>query len=265
MAIQEKCRVLDHQEITPQHFKLTLTSNYIATHAIPGQFVNVRCGQTFDPLLRRPISIHRINKEHQQFELLYKVVGKGTALLSEATVGSEVDILGPLGNGFRIDPAKQIHILVGGGLGIAPLRALAEELSTHNSAVYILSGYSNKICVVCEQELKKSAAQLVISTDDGSYGKKGFVSDLLLSLFDDQITNYQLPTTQIYACGPTSMLRAITDIAFQKKIDCQVSLEQKMACGIGTCLGCVVKTSNGFKKVCDDGPVFNSKEIEWQG
>lgn len=266
MPIQERCRILDHQEIAPRHFKLTLASPYIATHARPGQFVNIRCSATYDPLLRRPISLHRVNKEHQQFELLYKVVGKGTELLSRAGVGSELDILGPLGNGFQIDPDKQIHLLVGGGLGIAPLRALADQLKNDKSkknAVYLLSGHSSKDCIVCEQDLLAASDQLLFSTDDGSYGKKGFVSDILLDLLANTlVTSDQLLVT-IYACGPTPMLKAIAEIAFQKKLDCQISLEQKMACGIGTCLGCVIETKAGYQKVCDDGPVFEAGSIKW--
>lgn len=262
MSIQEKCRILDHQNVAPNHFKLIISSAYISSHAEPGQFINVRVSDGYDPLLRRPLSIHRASKKHKRFELLYEVVGKGTELLSKYSVGSELDILGPLGKGFEIDKKKKIAILVGGGMGVAPLLHLAEELKT--KAIYILVGAKNRDRVLAEKEFKGITDQVLVSTDDGSYGKKGFISDLLIDFIDNTLPKEDTPTTTIYTCGPKPMLRAITDIAFQNKIDCQVSMEQKMACGIGTCLGCVIKTRSGYQKVCSDGPVFKGNEIIWQ-
>lgn len=260
MAIQEKCRILDHQQIAPRHCKLTLLSKYISSHAEPGQFVNVKCSETYDPLLRRPLSIHRFSQEHERFELLYEIVGKGTEILSKQSVGSELDVLGPLGNGFKIDPSKKTHILVGGGMGIAPLLGLAERLA---GVVYVLIGAKTRDLVLGEADFRKITDQVLISTDDGSYGKKGYVSDVLLEFLNSEIRNSEFGNCSIYACGPTLMLKAVADIAFQKQIDCQLSMEQHMACGIGTCLGCVIQTKAGYKKVCDDGPVFAAEEIIW--
>ena len=262
MSIQEKCRILDHQNVAPNHFKLIISSAYISSHAEPGQFVNVRVSDGYDPLLRRPLSIHRASKEHKRFELLYEVVGKGTELLSKYSVGSELDILGPLGKGFQIDNKKEIAILVGGGMGVAPLLCLAEELKA--KAIYILVGAKNRDRVLAEKEFRTVTDQVLVSTDNGSYGKKGFISDLLLDFIDNTLPKEDTPMTTIYTCGPKPMLKAITDIAFQNKIDCQVSMEQKMACGIGTCLGCVIKTKTGYQKVCSDGPVFKGNDIIWQ-
>ncbi|MFC1568395.1 dihydroorotate dehydrogenase electron transfer subunit [Candidatus Margulisiibacteriota bacterium] len=262
MSIQEKCRILEHQRVTSCDLKLILSSAYISSHALPGQFVNVRCGDGYDPLLRRPLSIHRTSKEHKRFELLYEVVGKGTEMLSKYSVGSELDILGPLGKGFAIDDQKKIAVLVGGGMGVAPLLMLAETLK--GKAVYALLGCNSRERLLCEKDFKAAGAQVLVSTDDGSCGKKGFVSDVLLDVLDNTLGTSDWGLATIYACGPKEMLRAIADIAFQKKIDCQVSMEQHMACGIGTCLGCVIKTEDGYKKVCDEGPVFDAKEIIWQ-
>ena len=264
MSIQEKCRILDHQKVASQHYQITLSSAYISSHAEPGQFVNVKCGQGYDPLLRRPLSIHRSSKEHKRFELLYEVIGKGTELLSKQSVGSELDILGPLGKGFAIDKNKQIAVLVGGGMGIAPLLMLADELKGKIPAIYIIIGSKTRDRLLCEKEFKTTTDQVMIATDDGSYGKKGFVSDILLEFLNDQLTTHNFQLTTIYSCGPKPMLKAIADISFQKKIDCQVSMEQHMACGIGTCLGCVIKTKDGYKKVCDEGPVFAGSDIIWQ-
>jgi len=269
MSIQEKCRILDHKKLTSNFLKLTLESAYISSHAEPGQFVNVKCSEEYDPLLRRPLSIHRTSKEHKKFELLYEVVGRGTELLSKFSVGQKLDVLGPLGKGFAIDEKKQIAILVGGGMGVAPLLALAEDLKeTGNrkpeTGIHIFIGGNTRANVLCEKEFKAVTDQVMIGTDDGSYGKKGFISDILLEFLENQLTTHNFQLSTIYSCGPKEMLRAVAEIAFQKKIDCQVSMEARMACGIGTCLGCVIKTKDGYKKVCDQGPVFDSKEIIWK-
>lgn len=261
MPIQEKCRILGHQKVGPRHYRLTLASSYIASHAEPGQFVNVKCSESRDPLLRRPVSFHSILKEHDTFELLYEVVGRGTELLTKYFVGEDLDVLGPLGEGFKVDPRKKIHVLVGGGMGVAPLKALAEKFK--GLAVYILMGAKTKELVVCEDDFKKITDQVLVSTDDGSYGKKGFISDLLLDLLENTIDASDLGSTAIYGCGPKAMLKAIAEIGFQKKIDCQVSMEERMACGIGACKGCPIKTNSGYKMVCKDGPVFKAEEITW--
>lgn len=263
MSIQEKCRILDHQQIAPQHFKLTLVSKYISTHGQPGQFVNIKVNEGYDPLLRRPLSLHRILPGEESFELLYEVVGKGTELLSKRTVGSELDVLGPLGSGFKLKE-QEIAILVGGGMGFAPLLALAESLKPKVKIIYALIGARDKQRVLAETDIKQVTDNVLIATDNGSYGKKGFVSDILVDVLDNTLEEKDLDNTTIYACGPDLMLKAVADIAFQKKVPCQVSMEQRMACGIGTCLGCVIKTRSGYKKVCDDGPVFNSEELTWQ-
>ena len=154
-------------------------------------------------------------------------------------------------------------------MGVAPLLSLAEQitqdskLKTHTLAQYILIGAKTKECVSCEAELKKISDQVLVATDDGSSGKKGVVSDHLLNLCENQLYSYNLIQTTIYACGPKPMLKAVAEIAFQKQIACQVSLEERMACGIGACKGCAVKTRSGYKMACTDGPVFDAKEIIW--
>ncbi|MBU0502453.1 MAG: dihydroorotate dehydrogenase electron transfer subunit [bacterium] len=264
MPKQEKVKIIDHQQVGSLYFKLTLFSDYISTNAKPGQFVQVKCSDGYDPLLRRPLSIHRVNKLEKTFQLLYEIVGKGTDLLSQKCKEEELDVLGPLGNGFDLSKVKDSAILVGGGMGVAPLLFLAEELKkkaeshayrqagrTQNTGIQILIGASSKDCLVCLDEFKQITDKVQISTDDGSCGEKCFVSDLLKNLTPD--TSHPTP---IFACGPKPMLQTIAKIT-----PCQVSMEARMACGIGTCLGCVVKTKSGFKKVCKDGPVFDSEEI----
>jgi dihydroorotate dehydrogenase electron transfer subunit len=268
MPIQEKCRIEDHQQVGPRHYMLALVSQYIATHAQPGQFVNVRCHDSFNPLLRRPISLHRINAQKGMIELLYEVVGQGTELLTKNPIGSELDLLGPLGNGFSVNPEKKVHLMVGGGMGIAPLMALAEQVAGHGSrvtsqAAYIFIGAKNKESLVGEEELRKVTDQVQTATDDGSTGKKGFVTDILLDFLENGLETRDSGLVTIYACGPRPMLKAVAEIASQKQIDCQVSMEERMACAIGACKGCATKTQTGYKMVCKDGPVFDAKELIW--
>src|SRR3989339_966260 len=256
MATQEQCQVLDQTQVGPRYFKLTLKSLYISTNAEPGQFVNVRVDSGTEPLLRRPISLHKINREDQTFELLYEVLGQRTELLSKVIIGSKLDVLGPLGSGFKFDPEKKIAILVGGGMGVAPLLPLAQQLKTLGGrAVYALAGARDKSCLLCETDFAELANEKVVATDDGSHGRRGYVSDLLLDLLNNTVEARHYPQTTIYACGPKGMLKAVAEIALQRQIDCQVSLEEKMACGVGACLGCAVMSTGGYKTVCKDGPV----------
>ncbi|MFA5839813.1 MAG: dihydroorotate dehydrogenase electron transfer subunit [Candidatus Margulisiibacteriota bacterium] len=256
MPKQESCRIAKQEKLTDTVFKLTLLSPFVSQTAKPGQFVNVRVCNDYDPLLRRPISIHQVSKKDKTIQLLYEVVGKGTEILSSLKTGTSIDILGPLGNGFPIDKNTKNHILVGGGMGIAPLLFLASQLKGN---VEIIIGASSKSKIYCANEMRKLSDKLIITTDDGSLGEKGFVSDSLST----NITDYDLRYSVIYACGPHAMLEAVAHIARKNKVPCQLSMEAYMACGIGTCMGCVVKTVSGYKKVCDDGPVFDAKEIIW--
>lgn len=264
MPIQEKCRVISHQEIGPGSLRLALASDYISSHAAPGQFVNIKCSMGFDPLLRRPFSLHRIQKELKLFEIFYELKGKGTEALSRCSIGDEVDVIGPLGEGFGIDGRKQIAILVAGGMGVAPLLALAETIKASNkSVIHVLVGSKSRGCLMCEDELRKITNEVLVATEDGTHGRRGIVSDLLNDLLNNTLGHPYYPNSTIYACGPRKMLQAVSEIAFQKKIECQVSMEERMACGIGACKGCAIQTKTGFKMVCKDGPVFNSEEIVW--
>ncbi len=264
MPIQEKCRILSHQKIAPGRLKLGLSSAYISSHASAGQFVNIRCSGGLEPLLRRPFSLHRIKQDLKLFEVLYEVKGQGTEALSRHSVGEELDILGPLGTGFDIDSRKQIAILVAGGIGVAPLLALAEAIkSTSSGIIYALIGSKNRSGLLCEDEFKQITSEVMVATEDGTHGRKGMIADLLQDLLNNTLSQSHYGSSRIFACGPRKMLRAVAEIAFQKKIECRVSMEERMACGIGACKGCAVQTRNGYKMVCKDGPVFASEEIIW--
>jgi dihydroorotate dehydrogenase electron transfer subunit len=255
MPVDEKVKILDHKKLALPYFKLTLFSEFISKNAQPGQFVQVGIPGVF---LRRPLSVHGVNPKDKTFELLYEVIGPGTRALSQLKINQELDVLGPLGSGFKIESGKAV--LVAGGMGIAPLCFLAKEFLRKNKAISVLIGAKSSALVLCEELLKKLGAQVSVATEDGSYGHKGLVTDLLFS----QLTthNSQLSST-IYSCGPCAMLKEVASLAKKKQVPCQISLEAYMACGIGACLGCAVETKSGYKMACKDGPVFNSEEIIW--
>ena len=254
--IDAKAKIMSNKKVAPDFFRIAFEAHKIAKRAKPGQFVMVRCRDKTEPLLRRPFSFHRISKTG--FELLYKVVGIGTKILSQRKEGEVLEVLGPLGNGFDMNKAPSI--LVAGGTGIAPLLALAEKLKTFNTKLTVLIGARTKEHILSKQDFKNLNIELVIATEDGSEGRKGLVTELVKN--ELRITHYASRIT-IYACGPRPMLRAVANFAKSKKIPCQVSLEEKVACGTGACLGCAVETKTGYKMVCKDGPVFNGEDIIW--
>ncbi len=245
--------LLENKEIFTGIYKMIVPAISIAKNAKAGQFVNLYC-KDGSRLLPRPISICEINKEFGYLVFVYAVVGKGTREFSNIKAGDSIQLLGPLGKGFNIDNNVKEHILVGGGVGIPPLLELVKNLEGDKKA-YL--GFSTGNYLI--EEFKKYGAEVFIATDDGSFGKKGTVVDLL----KEQNIGGQM----IYACGPKAMLRAVSDFARENNISAQVSLEERMACGIGTCVGCVVKIKKDnnweYRKVCVDGPVFLSEEILW--
>ena len=245
------------------HFQMSLLCPHIAHCTLPGQFIQVRVNRSYDPLLSRPLAVYRTRGD--VFEILFKAVGKGTHLLSEKLVGDTLSITGPLGKGFPIDDDFQLATLVAGGMGIAALMALAEAIQGRQFSVLI--GVSTKDKIVGAEDLLALGAEVHIATEDGSAGHEGLVSDLLVELLQKE----KCPEAdhRIFACGPTPMLKAIAQIANQHNVSAYVSLEERMACGVGACLGCVceVVSADGktqYKTVCADGPVFDAREIVWK-
>lgn len=294
---QFKTKVISNKKIAPGHYILSFkTAKKIIDSTKPGQFFNARASLSYEPLLRRPFSAHKIYKD--RIEILYKVVGSATKILSTKKKGDRLDIIGPLGNGFEIAslpprlcpavarndgapviarPAKRgetISLLVAGGHGVAPLYALAKQLTSRKLYPYghrrvtVFIGAKTGKHIICDKELRKLGAKVYIATEDGSKGYKGLVTKLLkkkiriIPRLRSRQASHESRVT-IYACGPKPMLKAVSKLAGQYKIPCQVSLEEYMACGIGTCLGCAVKTRTGYKMVCKDGPVFDAREVVW--
>ncbi|KPK42299.1 MAG: hypothetical protein AMJ78_03000 [Omnitrophica WOR_2 bacterium SM23_29] len=237
---------------------MEVNSPSIAKGAKPGQFVTIRCSETTSPLLRRPFSFFKINGS--RFQILYEVVGNATRILSNMAPGDKIDILGPLGNGFTISDKHSDFVLIAGGIGIAPLTALAQKLvRTRRKRIYVIIGARNKKKLLCERDFKELGIEPIIATDDGSYGKKALATELLDELFSKGGAIF--PT--IFTCGPEAMLKRIAHVARKRGLDCYASLETNIACGVGVCLGCAVRTKSSYKLVCKDGPVFNLNEIIW--
>lgn len=267
---QLKVNIAEHKRVAQGFYRMRLVSAYLAKNSKPGQFVEVKCSDDDKVLLRRPLGVHRILKGG--IEILYEVVGKGTELLSQKKQGDMLDVIGPLGNGFSVSRSTargpQPTLLIAGGVGIAPLVALAESIvgsrgfgvGSKKTRIYVLIGAKNKNHILCEEIFEKIGAKVTISTEDGSLGETGLITESLIRLL--QAPDSQLST--IYACGPGPMLKVVARIAEDNGIPCQVSMEERMACGVGVCLGCPVKIkSGGYKMVCKDGPIFNAKDVAW--
>ncbi|MGB5106084.1 MAG: dihydroorotate dehydrogenase electron transfer subunit [Candidatus Zixiibacteriota bacterium] len=231
----------------------------------PGEFLHIKpTSEGLDPLLRRAFSIFDFDENTGAIEVLYKVFGRGSAILSRVAPGQILDILGPLGNGFPL-PEKSKHLLfVGGGVGIPPIYLLAKTCLRNGHApgkmTFLMGFCKAEDCRMGERVEQLPITQMT-STDDGSRGQKGFVSDLLRKLLEDGLAGGE---SVIYACGPEGMLKAIQSLAREFNTRCFLSLESIMPCGVGACLGCVVKQvgEDKYRRVCREGPVFDSTEVE---
>lgn len=267
------CEIIEQTEIAPRIFRSVLVSPTIAEGSRPGQFVNVRVAPGYDPLLRRPFSVHAVDPENGTFSLLYDVVGRGTKLLMDMNVGDKVSVVGPLGSHFDVgeNPSGK-HILVAGGCGAAPIHFLSDWIcQTHGCGqATVIVGARTGTALLCEREFVAHGVKVEMATDDGSYGFKGLVTELLADHLSKRDHGIE---TRVYSCGPMPMLRAVAKVCFEHQIEsCQVSLESAMACGLGVCMGCVVKGCEEhdgtcedwhYTRVCTDGPVYDAKELTW--
>ncbi len=244
--------VLDNSRLTERICSLRLRADDIAESALPGQFVHIRCGD--DSLLRRPISICDI--EDGQLTIVVEARGEGTRWLWKRRPGEKLDMLGPLGRGF--DLGRKNIILVGGGIGVPPMLYAARACT--GKAISIL-GFRNKDCIILRDEFESACAAVITATDDGSFGAQGPVTLPLKKLLDKG--DYDA----VLACGPKAMLKAVAESCASHHVPCQVSMEERMGCGIGACLVCACKTKKDGKEemrhVCKDGPVFRAEEVVW--
>lgn len=257
---QETATVVSQKSIGAGIFDLTIQTKEIAAHAKAGQFVSVYSADA-SKLLPRPISLCGIDGEKGTLRLVYRVTGEGTGTeeFSRLQAGDTVRILGPLGNGFTVEPGKKAF-LIGGGIGVPPMLELAKQMKENSSAEFqIVMGYRDANTFLREEF--ENQGETFVATEDGSVGTKGNVMDA--------IRENELTADVIYACGPTPMLRALKAYAAEQGMDCYISMEERMACGIGACLACVCKSKEKDehsnvknKRICKEGPVFDAKEVE---
>ena len=245
-------RVKKLNKIKADIFLLSFDSAYISKHSYPGQFLHIKIIKT---ILRRPFSIHCL--KGKTVFILFRVRGRGTKILSGYRPGDKLSIIGPLGKGFCLNGKADESILIAGGLGVAPLVFLADKLKKPKPLVIL--GAKNKNDSIGVDEFKKRGCKVHIATEDGSKGKKGTAVDILKSLSKKFNKSDKI---SIYTCGPEAMFKGIGKIIGRNKnINCQVSFEQFMGCGLGVCCGCTIETKGGYRKVCKDGPVFDIKDI----
>jgi dihydroorotate dehydrogenase electron transfer subunit len=240
----------------PGIYLMWLQAPEIARRAQAGQFVMVACGT--EQTLRRPISVHSV--EHDTFALLYAVVGKGTVQLTRLQNGNKLDVLGPMGNGFQVSPMPEgtlSYLIIAGGIGIAPLRFLVEKVKPWCRQIIVLQGAATAAKLYPKALLPKEIS-LNTATDDGSAGHKGFITDL--------IPSFATTADVIVACGPMPMLKYLAENQTRLKLiskPVSISMEMRMACALGVCYGCTIRTKSGLKQVCKDGPVFDLDEVIW--
>ncbi|MFH0974561.1 MAG: dihydroorotate dehydrogenase electron transfer subunit [Spirochaetota bacterium] len=238
-------------EVCKDHYllKINIKQNYSA----PGQFVNIKIGD-LEPLLRRPFSIY--NQNSNTIEIIFRIVGKGTKLLKDIKAQSLLDVIGPLGHGFSIAENKSV-LLIGGGVGNAPLYYLARTLNTGNNKIHYIYAARSKEFIFNKNDFKAIADMFYLYTDNGSEGQKGTAGDAAAAIL--QQNKFDI----IYTCGPSVMMKAIAGIAKQSDTPIEASLENYFGCGIGLCFGCAVETISGIKRACVDGPVFDGRIVNW--
>ncbi len=293
MVVASECHVevVANKQIAPEYFSMRLAGPARLTRFRPGQFLMLGWTDGQDPLLPRAMSIRRVRERRAssverrvrkpstlhasrstrfaEVEILYKVCGRGTALLAAIRPGRSVRLLGPLGNGFEVPRKATSAVLIAGGIGVPPIAALAEALATRRAAratkMVVFLGGRSKADLLCVSDLRRAGARVYVATEDGSAGHKGLVTELL-----EQFLNAQRSTlnARLYACGPHPMLAAITPIAKKYNLPYQASMEANMACGFGACMGCVVPVNGDtpkrtYRLVCKDGPVFDGHEVLW--
>jgi len=248
-----------NKRVAHKTYLMSLHVSKAFLEAKAGQFVMVRVGDNTDPLLRRPFSIAGIEKDGSLI-VLYRVVGRGTALMSQWKPGTTTRVLGPLGRGFEVSPKQAVSIMVAGGIGIAPLLLLTHQLESTKAILLMGAGSREELIPI--EGLARNELEVAIATEDGSVGRRGLVTQLL----DKTLNEVEIGQTMVYACGPQSMLQEVASMCSHKGIRCQVSIEAAMGCGVGVCLGCAVRSKKGqppYYYVCKDGPVFDAEEIVW--
>ncbi len=271
-------RIVSHEQILDHEFEIVFHAPPIAQSARPGQFLELLFGENYAPLLRRPFSIYRVDREAGTCSVLYRTHGAFTTGLAHKRVGDNLSVLGPLGKPFVWSAAPGTrHILIVGGIGAPPIYFLAREIRRDLAArgeaegrVVVINAARTKDLLVGLVEFGDLEVELLVTTDDGSHGLRGVATEILTGLLDAEPEN-SVPSTRLYACGPSAMLRAVSQVALARALPCQVSVETSMPCGIGLCQGCAIpirdaSAPDGFAYAlaCADGPVFEACDLLWE-
>jgi dihydroorotate dehydrogenase electron transfer subunit len=262
--------ILNNEEVQPNHFLLKVALPDSFDEPLPGNFVMIRIAGLGEPFLGRPISIYSTgrNKYSHYIELLFRVAGRGTQILAGLIKGSQVEIHGPLGGSFPVFPEKKNIVFIAGGIGVAPLSLLAEHLCRRvclpQDSMSFYLGAQTAEEIVGLDKLSALCYNIEVCTDDGTLGQKSLVT----SAFKKDMKKYPAADTAVYACGPRGMLESLAQMLKGSRFVCQVSLEERMACGTGACMGCAVAVRDaqgtvGYKRVCADGPIFNLNDVVW--
>ncbi len=276
MMFSEKLRVIKHAQCAPSWYQIGFEAPHFAAESVAGQFFMLEVGgEGTDPLLRRPMSLYRLIRDAEGnptgFELLYKVVGRGTALLSRVCAGDTLGVLGPLGRGFKIAEGATEHLIVAGGTGVAPMVALADAFVLSGIRPKVFYGAKSSTELPCMQDFDTRNVDLAVFTEDGSLGAKGFVTlglgESLSAAVKTEVSEHR---AAVYACGPHQMLAAVARLAERANAPCQLSLEARMGCGLGACMACAVRGASAetgkephYFRVCMQGPVIDSRRVSW--
>ena len=257
-----------HRPVSSTYRHLGVATPGFSRTVSPGQFVMVRPSLVADPLLPRAFSVYRISQGEggaPVVEILYKVLGKGTRYLAQMDPGQAVEILGPLGNAFTVPETMETAVLVAGGIGVPPIVALAMEIVKGQRPLEVFLGGKTADDILCVEDFERIGAGLHITTEDGSKGTCGLITDLLVPF----LLGSRLSALHIFTCGPPGMLAAVARMAEERGMPCQTSVEANMACGFGACMGCAIEVRSkgpgpNYKLVCKDGPVFDSRDLVWR-
>jgi len=257
--VEQTVQIVSNERNTDLYFRLVVRAPQIAPTVQPGQFAHVRILPLKDALLRRPFSIFQVQGD--TFSILYKAVGKGTEVLSRMHTGEELSAIGPLGHGFTVpQPGGEIPLLVAGGYGMAAMYLLAQR-SPQKGIVFV--GGRRRVDILCEDDFRALGWDVRATTEDGSHGEKGLVTQPLIAELKHGNAGRKL-----FACGPTPMLKAVGKIAEEFNVPAELSMDEHMCCGVGVCLTCVipVKTGDGweYQRTCTEGPVFDSRHVIWE-
>lgn len=257
-------KVIMNFNVKPDYYLLGFHAPEISRKAKPGQFVHIRCKNSKDPLIRRPFSFYSIDESCGIIKILYEVKGIGTKLLSSYKEGEYLDVLAPMGNGFQMNNSIQGAVLVGGGVGGAPMVAVAKSLVDMGiKDIQILLGAQTRDKIIPTSGFEALGLEVQLATEDGSCGHHGYVTDLLTPILDK--INHKKYT--VMACGPQPMLKTTAEICNSKNCPCQLSMDAIITCGVGACQGCVCKVKEDseeiYHRACIEGPVFNSQEVVW--